>query len=1081
MDDKTPVVVAPPAAKAEFETWLKFHTAAFPLVAAYRAYDRAGRLIASSLGRLDSRRDISGDAYFRALRDAPANVWAYTNVVGGTALPSNPDGLRMMMARAVTDESGVFDGMVVAELDLGQIHHAFSLRRLGDQDLISLRRSDTHVLLARWPHEPELLNQSLPASHPLVVQLGRSLNSADMGGTLMADGVRRLVAYASLAPFPFYIAVGLNEEKVLTTWRDNARVSFVLTGLLLLCCGLLMLGIYRTVASLRQRDTDLVAAHETLDQLNQGLEARVVQRTAEVEERERLLAESQRQAHIGSWRWDLQQTIAGSDEAFRILGQPENTRSISLDTCFALLDAADAPRYKGWLDACRSNENPGVIDFKINLPDGSTRYVAIQGELGAITEGRPATMSGTVQDITLRRMADLIQAATQRERDNILQALNEHCLVSITDAGGKITFANEKFCAISKYSRAELVGQNHRILKSGVHPPEFFATFWATISRGNVVHSEVCNRAADGSFFWVNSTTVPFLGVKGKPVQYIAVRTDITARKQAEAELKRMAEEVARTSEVKETFLATMSHEIRTPLGGLLGMLELLAMTPLDAEQDDTLRTARDSGAALLRIVNDILDWSKITQGQLELAPLPVNLEQMLATVVAQYAALASAREVVLSKDIDSLMHPVVVVDSLRLMQVLGNLISNAIKFSRGGRVALRVRRLPPDLAQGEAETTQRLRFSVSDTGIGIPLADQHRLFQRYSQADASTARMYGGTGLGLAICKQLVNLMHGEIAVESAPGQGSTFSVSLTLPLGELPDSAEPGLAGEPAHPAPGSPAESLADATPEMPPVLVADDNEINRKLLARQLALLGCHADTAEDGQMALERWQSGSYALVITDCHMPVMDGYALTRQIRHEEATRTCPRTTILGWTANALPEEREKCMAAGMDDILVKPANLAQLKTALAGLASTEPGGPGAPRAPAPALLPATPAAPRAINIEVLAALVGDSPEVLRDFMEAFLVSAQKITVELGAACADGEAERAGALAHKLKSSALSVGAVALAEVCRQIEEAGNANQRATVQALHAPVQDCLAAVMASGTQLLDSWQATGP
>ena len=631
------------------------------------------------------------------------------------------------------------------------------------------------------------------------------------------------------------------------------------------------------------------------------------------------------------------------------------------------------------------------------------------------------------------------QNAWEAERNNAEKiladfkaALDQHAIVATTDAQGTLTYVNDKFCAVSKYAREELIGQNHRIVNSGHHPKEFFAELWRTIASGRTWKGEIRNRAKDGSLYWVDTTIVPFLDQHLKPVQYIAIRADITERKQAELELLAAKDAAEQANRAKDSFLATMSHEIRTPLGGLMGMLELLSLSPLDPEQGETLATARDSGRSLLRILNDILDWSKIEEGKLELAPQAVSIAALVAEVANTYAHVASGNIVTLSTQVDPRLAPALVVDPLRLSQVLNNFVSNAIKFSHGGQVELRAELIARD------EDAEQVRFSVKDTGIGISPEAQQRLFRSYGQASADTARMYGGTGLGLAICRRLADLLDARIELDSAPGHGSTFSITLTLPVAEA--LAEAGQTPIRIAAAASVPPLVQGAATAAAPRVLVVDDHPVNRKLLARQLGLLGLRAEMAENGEAALALWRAGRHALVITDCHMPVLDGYALTRAIREIEAAEARPRTPVFAWTANALPDEIDSCGAAGMDELLVKPTDLEQLK---AMLAKWLPAAASLPleQSPQAAVSPAPTLA--ALDVSVLAALVGDDPAVIRDFLLDFRASATSIAAELAAACTAGDAAQAQALAHKLKSAARAVGALALGELCAEIEQAG--------------------------------------
>jgi PAS domain S-box-containing protein len=363
--------------------------------------------------------------------------------------------------------------------------------------------------------------------------------------------------------------------------------------------------------------------------------------------------------------------------------------------------------------------------------DGSYRvfsWVSVLGDDGLIY--------ATARDITESRKVEVQMQRSIRELADFKAALDAHAIVATTDAQGSISYVNDKFCAISQYSREELLGQNHRIINSGSHPQSFFNELWQTIRSGKIWQGEIKNRSKDGAFYWVNTTIVPFFDEHGVPVQYIAIRTDITAQKQAEQKLVIARDEAELANHAKDSFLATMSHEIRTPLGGLMGMLELLGFTPLNDDQRETMQAAMDSGQSLLRIVNDILDWSKIEAGKLELAPQATSLAQLVSGVVNTYARVASARSLILEQYTDVRLSAAHLVDPLRLSQVLNNFVSNALKFTPRGRIEVRAELLE---RQGGVET---VRFSVKDTGIGIAKEVQQRLFLNYSQGSADTARM---------------------------------------------------------------------------------------------------------------------------------------------------------------------------------------------------------------------------------------------------------------------------------------------------------------------------------------------------
>ena len=416
----------------------------------------------------------------------------------------------------------------------------------------------------------------------------------------------------------------------------------------------------------------------------------------------------------------------------------------------------------------------------------------------------------------------------------------------------------------------------------------------------------------------------------------VALEQLAQANAQIEEERTRLVDRVTeRTTQLqmanhaKDSFLATMSHEIRTPLAGLLGMMELLGLSDLGPKQVELLGAAQKSGHSLLRIVNDILDWSKIEAGKLELAPRAATISDMLKSVTSTYTQIASEKDIHLKIELDPKLSDAYCFDPLRVSQILNNFTSNAIKFTERGTVRIRAS------AISRHNGHETIRFSVQDSGLGISAEQQARLFRQYEQASADTARMYGGTGLGLAICLRLAELMGGELSVESTLGSGSTFSFTVDLPVaGQL----------EQDRLRRHSDNNDSLDEAPDISPLnqegkrislLIVDDHPLNRMLLKQQLGMLGVTVEAAAEGVEALAKYQAGAYDLIITDCHMPEMDGYELTFRIREFEKRSGGKRIPIIAWTANVLAEEAERCGQAGMDDLLTKPTELADLRTML--------------------------------------------------------------------------------------------------------------------------------------------------
>lgn len=348
--------------------------------------------------------------------------------------------------------------------------------------------------------------------------------------------------------------------------------------------------------------------------------------------------------------------------------------------------------------------------------------------------------------------------------------------VVITDLKGSIEYVNPGFVRTTGYAAEEALGKNPAVLKSGIHEPEFYAQMWKPLLRGEVWRGEVCNRKKSGELYWEDATIAPVMDANGSVTHYVAVKVDVTTRKRAEETLRLAKEEAEEANRAKSRFLASMSHELRTPLNGVIGMAELLGNTQLDERQRSFVEACRSSGKSLLALINDVLDFSKIEAGKLELDEHDFDLGQLVEETVETMAFQAQQKNIHVFSEVAPQACRTVRGDGGRLRQVLVNLIGNAIKFTAAGGITVRVE--PAEAA----DDPTLLCFRVTDTGIGIPQNQMDRLFQSFSQADSSTTRKYGGTGLGLAISKALVELMGGQIGVESEPGRGSTFWFNIPL-----------------------------------------------------------------------------------------------------------------------------------------------------------------------------------------------------------------------------------------------------------------------------------------------------------
>jgi PAS domain S-box-containing protein len=428
------------------------------------------------------------------------------------------------------------------------------------------------------------------------------------------------------------------------------------------------------------------------------------------------------------------------------------------------------------------------------------------------------------------------------------------------------------------------------------------AAFAVARERGGEIHHRYRLTRADGSRVWFEVRTSPFILGSGPDVRLTAVLTDVTGAVELETELARASEAATATAQQLATFIAGVSHEIRTPLNGVIGLADHLLTTKMDADQHADLYTLKTTGDQLVAMLDDIIDYSRIGHGRLELDSTEFELLPVVHGVASLFASRAFDRGVRLRVSIDPLTPTWVIGDPTRLRQILSNLVSNAVKFTERGSVVINVD------AGGDDVT-----FSVTDTGIGIAAGALDHIFEPFRQADSTTSGQFGGSGLGLAICRQLVELMSGRISVTSEAGSGSTFTVVIPLPATTPPPPAGAALLAAPSR-----------DAR-----ILLVEDNAVNRRVAVAMLGRLGFAAELASDGAAAIDRWRADSYDLILMDCQMPLLDGYEATERIRLAEPPGI--RVPIIALTAGTMVGDRERCLAAGMDDYLGKPLDVTVL------------------------------------------------------------------------------------------------------------------------------------------------------
>ncbi len=687
---------------------------------------------------------------------------------------------------------------------------------------------------------------------------------------------------------------------------------------------------------------------------------------------------------------------------------------------------------------------------------GGFRWVDTRAWPLMAPNGGISGVSGVLNDITERKLAE---EELQVQRDFALYVMSTMGQgLTVTGADGKWEYVNPAFAQMLGYAPEALVGKEPAEYSFAEHRP---ALEQANIARmaGRTTSYEIRLRRADGSGVYALITATPYR--RGDQIiGAVAVVTDLTERKQIEEALATARDQALEASRLKSEFLATMSHEIRTPMYSILGMNELLLSTLLSDEQREYAEAEQISAEGLLSIIDDVLDFSKIEADKLALAELDFELRSVAERACDMFAAKVRAKGLalvaVVAPDVPTWLRG----DAGRLHQVLVNLISNAVKFTAHGEISVTVS------VVGTTESHCTLRFEVADTGIGIPQAAHQRLFQPFTQVDGSMARKHGGTGLGLAISKRLVELMGGEIGVDSEAGAGALFWFTMRCRHA----SAGPAHFQAEAARAAGSSPQSVARATGAH--ILLAEDNPVNQRLAILQLERLGYVVHAVTNGQMAVDSIAQApdAYDLVLMDCQMPVMDGFEATRIIRCAESSAR--RIPIVAMTANAMRGDREGCLAAGMDDYISKPVRPAQLDHILKHWLAQPVSGAAEPAAELSQTQLAT--AWHECGADVLDSdLVADlldmtrlgGPEAFDDLIGAFLTSMEERIAIIRSDIERGDAEALTRMAHSLKGSSGSYGARQLSTLAKQLETTGRQGRVDGARELLGSVEDELVRV----------------
>jgi PAS domain S-box-containing protein len=689
-------------------------------------------------------------------------------------------------------------------------------------------------------------------------------------------------------------------------------------------------------------------------------------------------------------------------------------------------------------------EQNKIVDGEIQLKrqDGSLFWCEISGspiDPDDLNKG----VIWIVLDATQRRLAQESLRAVSLYTRSLIEANLDPMIAS--DPDGLIMDVNKAAEDAFGRTRSELIGQQFK--QFDANPEATFAAFRAMMERGSITGFPAAIRHASGSLVELSLNATVLRDQNGKILGVLATGRDITKLKRIEEDLRRAKDGAEAASRAKGEFLANMSHEIRTPISGLLGMIELAKSAPAMDTCREWLELGAKAGRSLLRIINDILDYSQIEAGKLHLCLEAFSLQELTSEVTATISLLAREKGLELQVSIDPAVPVRLCGDQGRLAQILLNLLGNAVKYTDKGRVRLRIAPAGPRPGEGESAPGLELTFAVEDTGIGIPGDKLEALFTPFSQVDSSSSKRFQGTGLGLSICKRLVDMMDGRIWVDSEPGKGSVFT--FTARLAEAP--ATPELPDQPAPPQ--APDASAAAAGLD---ILLAEDDPINRRFILTMLKEAGHRVIYAANGVEALALAGKTRFDLILMDIQMPSMGGDEAARRIREREATTPgAPRTPILALTAYALPEDRERFLSQGIDECVTKPIDVDELFAAIARLSQARPR-PAAPQPPE-----AAPAVASGFDQAALARRFAGRFDFWGELAGEFLGrSLPAHLARIRSALEQDDLEAAGKAAHTLKGVSGTVCAGLAEDLARQAVVAAQQGDAAGLRALLARLEE---------------------
>lgn len=768
--------------------------------------------------------------------------------------------------------------------------------------------------------------------------------------------------------------------------------------------------------ALHLRDRNLSDAQHALEAANRDLEDRVRARTNDLQNSENRLRQLIDSFGLGIFIHRDFKPLYANLKLANMFGYETREEFLAIGTTENLVAPEDRARAQSYREARQRGEPaPNDYDFWALRRDGEK--VRVNNRSFVVDwEGQPAVCT-TLFDLTERRKAEKSLVEQQHLMHSLLE--NTHEGFWFVDLEGRTTEVNPAMCAILGRTRHDILGKTIFQFVDDENA-EIFREELAKRQTGVAGSYEIELTRPDGSVIPCLNNATPLFTSEGERFGSVGIWADITEIKEVHHRLEKEKERAEAANVAKSEFLATMSHEIRTPMNGILGMSGLLMKTDLDTRQMHFADRIKRSGEALLGLLNDILDISKIEASRVELDYTDFHLPRVLEEV----GALMESRAHEKGLDYVSTVVPGTPLqwkgDFGRIKQVLFNLVGNAVKFTETGRIEISVSHTEM------ARDVGLLRFEVIDSGIGIAPEKKDKIFEKFSQADTSTTREYGGTGLGLAICRDLAKLMAGDVGVHSEPGKGSTFWFTAACETSTI----DQAIADDDA------PAEESLETRKSWRKlrILLAEDNLVNQEVAVASLEDVGHLVSVVENGAEAVEEVQRNPYDIVLMDMHMPVMDGITATRTIRKLDGALS--EIPIVALTANAMAGDREKYLEAGMDDYASKPFDLDQL---LATIRRCVDGTEGEDAADVQQDADKDGSTPR-LDLSIVEPLRNGRPDLWDKLVGIYMEDMPEELRKLEQALIDSDAAAAHMIAHTVKSSSANMGAAFLADLCRQLE-----------------------------------------